>query len=141
MEIRNFSHIALLVKDVNRSVHFYSQILGMENLPRPSIYFKSPGAWLRKGSVEIHLIGDSEPDRVSQIYSNYSQVEQSHGRCPHIAFEVANLKQMQTHLRSHSIEIAGGPYLRADGFQLVYIHDPDGYVLEFLACNEKQSGK
>lgn len=141
MEIRSLSHVALLVKDVERSVHFYSQILGMENLARPSSHFQSSGAWLRKGTAEIHLINDAEPERVAQIYSDYSQNEQSRGYCPHIAFEVTNLKQALAHLRSHDIKIAGGPYLRADGSRLIYIHDPDGYVLELLVCNEKSNGK
>ncbi len=36
MEIRRLDHAALLVKDVERSRRFYGQVLGMEEVPRPS---------------------------------------------------------------------------------------------------------
>src|SRR5437660_3093429 len=66
MEIRRLDHVALLVKDVERSRRFYVQLLGMEEHPRPS-NFDFPGAWLRKGSAEIHLIGEDEPGRLAQV--------------------------------------------------------------------------
>ncbi len=46
MEIRRLDHVALLVKDVERSRRFYGQVLGMEEVPRPS-NFTFPGAWFR----------------------------------------------------------------------------------------------
>lgn len=65
MEIRRLDHAALLVKDVERSRRFYGQVLGMEEVPRPS-NFTFPGAWFRKGHAEIHLIGEAEPGRAAQ---------------------------------------------------------------------------
>src|SRR5713226_4004865 len=87
MEIRRLDHAALLVKDVERSRRFYGQVLGMEEVSRPS-NFKFPGAWFRKGRAEIHLIGEAEPDRVSQVQPGYRREEQSRGYAAHIAFEV-----------------------------------------------------
>ena len=66
MEIRRLDHAALLVKDVERSRRFYGQVLGMEEVPRPS-NFAFPGAWFRKGVAEIHLIGEAEPGRAAQV--------------------------------------------------------------------------
>lgn len=66
MEIRKLDHAALLVKDVDRSRRFYGQVLGMQEVPRPS-NFNFPGAWFRKDSAEIHLIGEAEPGRVAQV--------------------------------------------------------------------------
>ncbi len=66
MEILRLDHAALLVKDVERSRRFYSQVLGMEEVPRPHS-FTFPGAWLRKGGAEIHLIGEAEPGRAAQV--------------------------------------------------------------------------
>jgi catechol-2,3-dioxygenase len=43
VEIRRLDHAALLVKDVERSRRFYGQVLGMEEVPRPS-NFTFPGA-------------------------------------------------------------------------------------------------
>src|SRR2546430_16806285 len=62
VEIRRLDHAALLVKDVERSRHFYGQVLGMEEVPRPS-NFTFPGAWFRKERAEIHLIGERSEER------------------------------------------------------------------------------
>src|SRR6266571_7827283 len=66
VEIRRLDHAAFLVKDVERSRRFYGQVLGMEEVPRPS-NFTFPGAWFRKGRAEIHLIGEAEPGRGAQV--------------------------------------------------------------------------
>ncbi len=90
MEIRRLDHAALLVKDVERSRRFYGQVLGMEEVPRPS-NFTFPGAWFRKGRAEIHLIGESEPGRAAQVQpGGYRPDELSVGYGAHFAFEVVD---------------------------------------------------
>src|SRR2546421_10677996 len=96
MEIRRLDHAALLIKDVERSRRFYGQVLGMEEVSRPS-NFTFPGAWFRKGRAEIHLIGEAEPGRVSQVQPGYRRAEQSRGCAAHIAFEVNDLEGAQKH--------------------------------------------
>ncbi|HXX79687.1 MAG TPA: VOC family protein [Ktedonobacteraceae bacterium] len=131
MEIRRLDHVALLVKDVERSKRFYVQLLGMEEHPRPS-NFNFPGAWLRKGSAEIHLIGEDEPGRVEQVYpGGYNPDELSTGHVTHFAFEVADLEETRLYFQSRGIPIVGGPRPRGDGVMQLYIRDPDGYIIEF----------
>ncbi len=132
MEIRRLDHVALLVKDVERSRRFYVQLLGMEEHPRPST-FDFPGAWLRKGSAEIHLIGEDEPGRVAQVQpGGYSSDELSIGHVTHFAFEVTDLEETRQYLLAHEIAIVGGPRPRGDGVIQMYICDPDGYIVEFF---------
>ena len=132
LEIRRLDHVALLVKDVELSKRFYIQLLGMEEHPRPS-NFNFPGAWLRKGSAEIHLIGEDQPGRVDQIQpGGYSSDELSIGHVTHFAFEVVDLEETRQYLQAHEIPIVGGPRPRGDGVMQMYIHDPDGYIIEFF---------
>ncbi len=131
MNIRALDHAALLVKDVERSRHFYVRILGMNEEPRPS-NFNFPGAWFRKGTAHIHLIGEIEEGRAAQTVATYRSDELAIGHVTHIAFEVDDLEEAQKHLRSHNIEIVGGPRPRGDGVQQLYVLDPDGYVVEFF---------
>ena len=131
MEIRRLDHVALLVKDVERSKRFYVQLLGMEEHPRPS-NFDFPGAWLRKGSAEIHLIGEDQPGRVELVQpGEYNPHELSTGHVTHFAFEVADLDETRQYLQSRGIQIVGGPRPRGDGVMQMYIRDPDGYIIEF----------
>lgn len=132
MEIRKLDHAALLVKDVESSRRFYAQVLGMEEVPRPS-NFTFPGAWFRQGQAEIHLIGEAEPGRAAQVQpGGYRPNELSVGYVPHIAFEVANLEEARQHLQAHNVPLVGGPRPRGDGVLQMYICDPDGYVVELF---------
>ena len=131
MEIRKLDHAAMLVKDVERSCRFYGQVLGMEQIPRPST-FNFPGAWLSKGSFQIHLIGEAEAGRAAQVNPGYRRDEMARGYGAHVAFEVDDLEAALRHLRVHDVEIVGGPRPRGDGVQQLYICDPDGYIIELF---------
>jgi catechol 2,3-dioxygenase-like lactoylglutathione lyase family enzyme len=132
MEIRKLDHAALLVKDVERSRRFYGLVLGMLEVPRPS-NFNFPGAWFRRGSAEIHLIGEDEPGRAAQVQpGKYHPAELSVGHVAHFAFEVTDLEQARQHLQAHDIAIVGGPRPRGDGVMQMYVRDPDGYIVELF---------
>lgn len=56
MKVLQLNHVALHVADVSASVRFYSDVLKLEEIPRPA--FRFPGAWFRLGvDQELHLIG------------------------------------------------------------------------------------
>ena len=139
MEIRRLDHATLLVRDVERSRRFYGQVLGMQEIPRPS-NFDFPGAWLHKGGAQIHLIGEAEPGRVGQIYAGtYNPDELSRGYGTHFAFEVDDLEDAQHHLKAHNVEIVGGPRPRGDGVTQLYVCDPDGYIVELFVWQKDDS--
>ena len=48
------NHIAIVVSDVGKSLAFYSDVLGMQQIRRPN--FDRHGAWLTLGNIELHLI-------------------------------------------------------------------------------------
>lgn len=132
MKIRTLDHSALLVRDIERSRHFYGQVLGMEEVMRPSS-FDFPGAWFRMGNTELHLIGELEPGRVDSIEPNgYRPDELAKGHGSHSAFEVDDIEETQRYLHDHNIAIVGGPRPRGDGITQLYILDPDDYVIELF---------
>src|SRR2546430_16055023 len=115
MNIRKLDHVSFLVKDVERSRRFYSQVLGLRELPRPSNADNS-GAWLtnEKHSFEVHLIGEAEAGRVAQTHTQYRRDEMARGQGSHPAFEVENLEATIQHLGALNVEIVGGPRPRGD---------------------------
>ena len=133
MNILQLNHDALLVKDVERSRHFYSQVLGLEEVARPS-NFNFPGAWFTVGSnQQIHLVEEEEEGRAAVVHPGYRRDELAHGHASHMAFKVDNLDEALRYLQQRNVEIMGGPRPRGDGVQQMYICDPDGYVLEIFA--------
>jgi glyoxylase I family protein len=60
MEINGLHHVALPCTDLERSRRFYREILGLTEIPRPTL--PVAGAWFRVGaSQELHLVlGDAQ---------------------------------------------------------------------------------
>jgi catechol 2,3-dioxygenase-like lactoylglutathione lyase family enzyme len=133
MNIRKLDHVSFLVRDVERSRRFYSQVLGLQEIPRPS-NASHPGAWLTndKHSFEVHLIGEAEEGRVVQTHMPYRRDEMATGYGSHAAFEVEDLKAAVQHLRTLNVELVGGPRPRGDGVQQIFICDPDGHMIELF---------
>jgi catechol 2,3-dioxygenase-like lactoylglutathione lyase family enzyme len=127
MNILNLNHVALLVQDVERSRQFYSQVLGMEEVPGLG------AVWLAKGPAEIHLLQESEKGRAAQAAGHYHGDDLADGYTVHIAFEVDDLEAAQRHLRACQVEIVCGPRPRGSDGEQLYIRDPDGYVIELFA--------
>lgn len=132
VNIRKLDHVALVVKDVERTRHFYGQILGLEEVARPHT-FGFPGAWFEHGGQQIHIIGEDTPGRTTQVNPGYNRDELARGHCSHFAFEVDDLDEAVHYLKSQHIEIVGGPRPRGDGVMQLYICDPDNYVVEIFA--------
>jgi catechol 2,3-dioxygenase-like lactoylglutathione lyase family enzyme len=131
MNIRKADHVSLLVANTERSLQFYTQVLGMQEIPRPK-NFDFPGAWLTKANFQIHLIGEEVEGRAKQVNPGYHADELALGRGTHVAFEVDDLEAAIQHLREQGVEIVGGPRPRGDGVQQMYICDPDGYIVELF---------
>ncbi len=137
MRIHTLDHIALLVKDVERTRQFYGRLLGLEEIPRPQS-FDFPGAWFAIGTQSLHIIGESETGRTRQVQpGNYRPDELALGRATHLAFEVDDLQETVAYLNDKDVQIVGGPRPRGDGVMQLYVCDPDGYVVELFAW-EKQ---
>jgi catechol 2,3-dioxygenase-like lactoylglutathione lyase family enzyme len=47
------NHVSVVARDLEESVRFYVDVLGLEPLPTPDFGF--PVQWLRAGSLQVHL--------------------------------------------------------------------------------------
>lgn len=53
MLAKTLHHVSFNVDDLDASLHFYCDILGLERMSRPD--FGIDGAWLKIGSAQVHL--------------------------------------------------------------------------------------
>jgi catechol 2,3-dioxygenase-like lactoylglutathione lyase family enzyme len=125
--IRGIQHCALVVGDLERSRRFYGEVLGLDEIPRPSS-FAFAGAWFRAGADEVHLIVESDTTMKAGAAAPGSALE--FGLVTHLAFEVDSLTDTLAGLRDRGVEADGGPMARGDGVDQAFLRDPDGYVVE-----------
>ncbi len=113
-------HASLIVQDLQTSLDFYCGVLGLsldEN--RPDLPY--PGAWLKVGEQQIHLLNLPNPDPV--------EGRPAHGgRDRHIAFAIDDLQVLKQKLQASRI-----PYTESKSGRLaLFCRDPDGNALEFI---------
>jgi glyoxylase I family protein len=118
--ISGIHHASLLVADTARSLAFYCDLLGLEkDLTRPNLGF--PGAWLRLGRQQIHLMELPESERGGER-------PEHGGRDRHIALMVQDLDVL-----ARCLDRSGIPYSRSrSGRRALFCRDPDGNALEFV---------
>jgi catechol 2,3-dioxygenase-like lactoylglutathione lyase family enzyme len=116
MQITQCLHAAVLVSDLERSEHFYGNVLGLSKVERSLNY---PGAWYQVGEFQIHLI-------VAPAAPTDLQNPEKWGRNPHIAFSVTDLDTAKNQLIHHACPIQ----MSASGRAALFTQDPDGNIIE-----------
>jgi catechol 2,3-dioxygenase-like lactoylglutathione lyase family enzyme len=118
MQIQELNHVAIHVKDVEKSRRFYCEVLRLEPIPRPAFTF--PGEWFRLGTKqELHLIGD----RGDPVFS--------HNQGNHFALQVDDLDAWEQHFRAVAAEHLPRKR-RPDGALQLFLRDPDDHVIELF---------
>jgi glyoxylase I family protein len=117
--ILGMHHVSMLVKDTERSMRFYTNVLGMRTVVRPDLGF--PGAWLAVGEQQIHLLELPNPDPVENRPVHG-------GRDRHLALRVADLSRLTNRLEQAGIDYT----LSKSGRAALFCRDPDGNGLEFI---------
>ncbi len=122
---RQLNHVALHVADVDRSVAFYRDVLGLQSIPRPAFSF--PGAWFLLGSdQELHLIGG----RTHEVHS--------HNRGNHFALLTDDFGGWERYLAEQQVRF-DPRRTRPDGALQLYIIDPDGHYIEICTSPPAQA--
>lgn len=120
MTILELNHVAVAVADVERSLRFYRDAIGLPVVPRPDFDF--PGAWFRLGRhQELHLLGGRQ-----------DPAGDGTPRRGHFALLVSDIQAMAGRLRAAGVAFQG-PGRRPDGAAQIFVADPDGNVVELCA--------
>lgn len=116
-------HASLLVSNTQKSLQFYVNILGLQQTKRPELAF--PGAWLKVGSQQIHLLELDNPDPTTGRPKHG-------GRDRHVALTVLDLTPVKEALEKAGVEYT----LSISGRQALFCRDPDGNAIEIIAQAE-----
>lgn len=114
-------HVSVIVSDVERALTFYRDVLGLPLDPaRPDLGY--PGAWLTLGDQQLHLLQLPNPDPVAGRPAHG-------GRDRHVAISVSDFGALRRQLDAQGIQYT----LSQSGRTAMFVRDPDGNALEFIA--------
>ena len=122
-KVKKLLHTRYRVNDLERTVQFYRNVLGLAEVrrhksPRGSelVFLKAPGS---EELIELCCFPASGPVRVQPDLT-------------HLAFEVDSLEEFDRHLAGLGLKYADGPHLNADGGGIAFIDAPEGYEIELI---------
>ncbi|WP_299251742.1 VOC family protein [uncultured Aquimarina sp.] len=117
-----FNHIALSVKDVDKTIEFYQKVLQLKEIKNTASDSKT--RWLSFGDgKQLHLI----PRPNSEIKTD---------KAVHFALTTSDFDSFVMYLKELKIDYSdwlgtlNKDYIRKDGVKQVYFQDPNGYWIE-----------
>ena len=128
MAVSGMNHFTILTDDVDATIAFYGELLGLTPGPRPPFTF--PGAWLYAGGMPIlHVIGGTPRDALRP------------GVIDHMAFTASGLAQTLAQLEARGLDYDCRRLPRDDTWQ-VFFFDPNGarVELDFAASEDPKRG-
>ncbi|NJL46025.1 MAG: VOC family protein [Leptolyngbyaceae cyanobacterium SM2_3_12] len=142
-QLRRIHHLALNVKDMDRSRQFYGGLLGLQELTGDEVDATLKDL-VATGKVANFVTPDglildlfAAPD----LSPPHDDPEKSFTRAYHLAFDIApaQFDQAVEVLRQNQIPLAHGPVTRPTG-RGVYFYDPDGFMVE-IRCDPVDTGE
>lgn len=121
MIARRVDHVSFSVRDLERSLRFYRDTLGLVPARRPDLGV--PGAWLQAGDAQVHLI------EVPAGFDAGLPPPALNPAANHAAFGIDDYATALVRLREHGLEVLEGG---ATGGQM-WVKDPDGHIIELIA--------
>ena len=116
-------HTRYRVNDLERTVKFYRDVLGLEEVrrnvsPRGSqlVFLRVPGS---DYTFEFTYFPEGGPVQVQPDLT-------------HLAFEVDNLEEFSWHLERLGLKYSDGPHTSSTGTKFAFIDAPEGYEIELI---------
>lgn len=125
-----FAHTSIRASNMDRSIDFYTRLMGLKLLSRREI---------PQNNAEIAFLQDPDGKGAKlelAFYRNqkeFSQAEYEDRLFDHLAFEVKNMDETISKMRSENVTITDEPYrLGSTGSLIAFIEDPDGTLIELI---------
>jgi lactoylglutathione lyase len=116
-------HTRYRVNDLERSVKFYRDVLGLAEVRR----HKSP-----RGSELVFLKAAESEETIELCYFPDSGPVQVQPDLTHLAFEVPDLEAFGRHLAKLGLKFSDGPTASSSGSVFAFIDAPEGYEIELI---------
>ena len=123
MKVKKLLHTRMRVSDMEQTIAFYTNVLGLEVLERKVSPRGSHLAFLKVPNseelIELTSFPPSGPVRVQEDLV-------------HLAFQVESLDDTIASLNAKGIKVTDGPTQTSSGSRFIFIDAPDGYEVELI---------
>ena len=123
MRVKKLLNTRMRVSDMDQTINFYTDVLGLEVMERKTSPRGSHLAFLKVPNseelIELCSFPPSGPVKVQEDLV-------------HLAFEVDNLDRTIEALTAKGIRITDGPTRSSSGSRFIFIDAPDGYEVELI---------
>lgn len=123
MMVTKLLHTRYRVTDLERTVSFYTKVLGLQEVRRSKsgrgselVFLKAPES---EELIEICKFDGSGPVQVGPDLT-------------HLAFEVENMEAFAAHAASLGYPLSDGPHASSSGSVIAFIDAPEGYEIELI---------
>ena len=125
-------HTMLRVGDLERSLKFYTEVLGMRVLRRKDY---------PEGEFTLVFLGfgPEKTETALELTHNWGKDDYVNGTAyGHMAFGVDDLEAAYEHSLKHGGTAKVPPKVFGSGTRLAFVKDPDGYDVEFIDLASKK---
>jgi lactoylglutathione lyase len=123
IKVKKLLHTRYRVDDLERTVKFYRDVLGLDEVRRHKsargselVFLKTPGS---EELIELCCFPAG----------GHVQVQPD---LTHLAFEVDSLAEFGRHLVQLGMKYSDGPHIDPDGGGIAFIDAPEGYEIELI---------
>ncbi|HKR81059.1 MAG TPA: VOC family protein [Nitrospira sp.] len=123
LNVKKLLHTRMRVSDMDQTIAFYTDVLGLEVLERKVSPRGSHLAFLRvPNSEELIELCSFPPSGPVTVQEDLV----------HLAFQVESLDQTIAALQQRGVRITDGPTTTSSGSRFLFIDAPDGYEVELI---------
>ncbi|BCA55738.1 putative lactoylglutathione lyase [Nitrospira sp. KM1] len=123
MRVMKLLHTRMRVSNMDHTIAFYTDVLGLQVVERKTSPRGSQLAFLRVPNseelIELCSFPASGPVKVQEDLV-------------HLAFQVDDLDDTMSSLKAQGIRITDGPTVTSSGSRFIFIDAPDGYEVELI---------
>ncbi len=133
--IKSIEHIGIMVKDINRSVEFYTNVLGFL-ISRKIEMDEFSAVFVEKDGSKIELMeyrGRNVPKRSKGMELKIGSIPLN----DHISFSVEDIEDTVIELKNKGVKLELEPMELESGMKLASFKDPDGVLIELIENPEQ----
>ena len=128
MGVRKLLHTRYRVDDLEKTVRFYKDVLGLQEVARHTssrgsqlVFLKAPGS---EELIEICCYPKSGPVKVQPDLT-------------HLAFEVDDMEAFAKNLSARGVSLSEPPSASSSGSIIAFLDAPEGYEIELIQRAKK----